>query len=91
MIIKYHLSKIRKIKKLSLIQLSAKSNVSKSCISEIEREKKKPLFETICKLAAALDVPLSEMYSCEEEFADKDQYNKTGDFRNEQKTRTPKA
>ena len=66
MIIKYHLAK-----QLSLIRLSEKSNISKSCINEIERGKKKSLFEMICKPAAALDVPLSEMYSCEEEFVDK--------------------
>ena len=58
MIIKYHLAKIRKTKKLSLSELSERSNVSKSCINEIERGKKKPLFETVCRLAAALEVPI---------------------------------
>lgn len=84
MIIKYHLAKIRKTKKLSLSELSERSNVSKSCINEIERGKKKPLFETVCRLAAALEVPLSDMYTCEDDVAPKQIY-KERDVHNEQK------
>jgi len=61
-----YLEKVRLAKKLSLSELERMSGVSKSHISNIENGSKYPTIPTMCKLAIALNVPCSELFSCED-------------------------
>lgn len=61
-IVKYKIKELRLKKGLSLEQLSKLCGLSKSTIQEIEVYKTKPKFESILKIAKALEVPLEELY-----------------------------
>lgn len=61
-IVKYKIKKLRLEKGLSLEMLSKLCGLSKSTIHEIEIYKTKPKFESILKIAKALEVPLEEIY-----------------------------
>lgn len=52
---------IRKKQNLSLEELSARSGVSKSMLSQIEREEANPTFATLWNLTRALDLEFSEL------------------------------
>jgi XRE family transcriptional regulator, regulator of sulfur utilization len=56
---------LRKIKKMSLDELSKRSGVSKSMLSQIEQEKTNPTVVTVWKIARALDVSVEEILSAE--------------------------
>ena len=56
------LSLLRKRKKLTLDDLSAKSGVSKSILSQIERDLSNPTVTTISRIAEALDEKLSDFF-----------------------------
>ena len=64
---KIYIEKVRLEKGLSLSELARKSGVSKSHISNIESELKYPTLPTLCKIANALGVPASELFSCDNE------------------------
>ena len=53
---------LRKERKLSLEQLSAKSNIALATLSRIENGKGSGTFRTHQKIAEALDLPITEMY-----------------------------
>lgn len=55
------LKKIRKAKKISQDQLAARSGISQSGISAIEKGKRIPTIETIEMLAKGLRVPVSDL------------------------------
>ena len=57
------LSSLRKRKKMTLDDLSAKSGVSKSILSQIERDLSNPTVTTISRIAEALDEKLSDFFS----------------------------
>ncbi|MDR1754787.1 MAG: helix-turn-helix transcriptional regulator [Eubacterium sp.] len=57
--------KIRLEKGISLSELAEKSGVSVSHIHNIESGFKNPTIKVLCKLAKALDVPCSELFSCD--------------------------
>ncbi|MEW6229017.1 MAG: helix-turn-helix transcriptional regulator [Bacillota bacterium] len=52
---------LRKERGLTLVQLAAKAKLSYSYLSEIERGTKNPSFETLTRLADALDLPRTEL------------------------------
>ena len=56
------LSLLRKRKNMTLDELSAKSGVSKSILSQIERDLSNPTVTTISRIAAALDEKLSDIF-----------------------------
>ncbi len=56
-----HLQQIRKEKKLTLEQLSQKSGVSRSMLSQIERGQANPTFGTLWNLSRALGLDMSEL------------------------------
>ena len=56
-----HLQQIRKDKKLTLEQLSQKSGVSRSMLSQIERGQANPTFGTLWNLSRALGLDMSEL------------------------------
>ena len=56
-----HLQQIRKEKKLTLEQLSKKSGVSRSMLSQIERGQANPTFGTLWNLSKALGLDMSEL------------------------------
>jgi len=56
------LSLLRKRKSMTLDELSAKSGVSKSILSQIERDLSNPTVTTISRIAEALDEKLSDFF-----------------------------
>ena len=63
--LKFHLAKIRHGKSLTAKQLSAKSSVHLRTIEFIESGKANPSIKTLCKLADALEVPVTELFTYE--------------------------
>ena len=64
---KIYLQRIRKEKKLSTEQLAKKSGVARSYIQKIEADCSSPSIAVMCRLAKALQVPIYDLFSCEEE------------------------
>lgn len=64
--LKIFVEKVRLEKGLSLNELSKRSGVAVSHIHGIESGEKIPTITVLCKLARALKVPCSDLYSCEE-------------------------
>lgn len=68
---KIYLQAIRKEKKMSIEQLSEQlseqSGVAKSYIQKIEADCSSPSIAVMCRLAKALQVPIYDLFSCEEE------------------------
>ena len=57
--------RLRIIKNLSIRQLSDLSGVSKSQISDLEnRQLKNTTLDTICRLAIALEVEVTDLFGC---------------------------
>jgi transcriptional regulator with XRE-family HTH domain len=52
----------RKVKRLSLEELAARSGVSSGLLSQIERGFGNPSFVTLTKIAVALDIPMTAFY-----------------------------
>lgn len=61
---KIHLKEIRTKKGLTLRQLETLSGVSKAEISYIENDERDPTITTLCMLAKALQVPITDLFSC---------------------------
>lgn len=59
----FHIKEIRIKKKLSLRKLAELSEVSKSHIADIEKYKKMPSILVLCKLAAALEVDINDLFT----------------------------
>lgn len=59
--------KLRKEKKLSLEELSKKCGVSRSMLSQIEREEKNPTIQVACQIAEGLNTTLSRLLGEQEE------------------------
>ncbi len=57
------LSSLRKRMKMTLDELASKSGVSKSILSEIERDMSNPTVATVSRIAKALDQNLSDFFS----------------------------
>ena len=57
------LSSLRKRKRMTLDELSSKSGVSKSILSQIERDLSNPTVSTISRIAKALEENLSDFFS----------------------------
>ncbi len=60
--VKILLGQVRYDKHITLKKLAVLSGVSKSAISEIENEKKNPTINTLCALARALQVPITDLF-----------------------------
>ena len=60
--IEYVLRDIRKSKNMTLRELSRKTGISRSYLSEIERNEKKPSFNYMIIISKALNVQLEELY-----------------------------
>lgn len=59
------LKTIREQKGLSLRQLEDLSGVSKTQLNDIENEKCNPELNTMCKIAKALQIEVTELFSCD--------------------------
>lgn len=59
--------KLRKEKKLSLEELSKRCGVSRSMLSQIEREEKNPTIQVACQIAEGLNTTLSRLLGEQEE------------------------
>lgn len=62
---KLNLYEIRRQRGISQLELSKRSGVSYGYISELENGIKSPTIDTICKLAKALEVDPSELFTCD--------------------------
>ena len=62
LMIELRIKEIRLKRSMSQEELSKLSSVSASYISELESNSKMPTILTLCKLADALDVDVSELY-----------------------------
>ena len=60
--IELFIRKIRIEKNMTQEELSRKSGISESYISELENNLKMPIILTLCRLAEALEVDISELY-----------------------------
>lgn len=56
-----NITNIRKQKSISMDELSKRSGVSKSMLSQIEQGKTNPTVITVWKIARSLDIPVSEL------------------------------
>jgi transcriptional regulator with XRE-family HTH domain len=56
---------IRERKNLTLAQLEKLSGVSKSQINYIENGDSIPTISVLCRLAKALQVPITDLFSCD--------------------------
>jgi transcriptional regulator with XRE-family HTH domain len=63
-----NITSIRKQKNMSLDELSKRSGVSKSMLSQIEQEKTNPTVITVWKIARSLDMPISELMESNDDF-----------------------
>ncbi len=59
------LRRLRQAHKLSLDELAAASGVSKSVLSQAERNRNNPTLATLWRIASALDIPLPELLRAE--------------------------
>ena len=62
---KIYVEKYRLEKGLSLSELARKSAIAKSHLSYIENGETSPTIDTLCKISKALNVPCSDLFSCE--------------------------
>ena len=56
-----NLKKLRKISKLSQMQLARKAGISQCHLSQIERGAKQPTLPILTRLAAALEITVAEL------------------------------
>jgi len=61
----YRVYEIRRIKNMTLRDLSIKSGISRTEINNIENNLKDPTIRTLCLLSLALDVSLQDLFSIE--------------------------
>lgn len=52
---------LRKVRKLTLLNLASATDISKSALSDYETGKSKPGLDTLLKLSIYFDVPLDEL------------------------------
>lgn len=63
---KIYVEKYRLEQGLTLTELSKRSGVAISHIHNIENGTKVPTIEVLCKLAKGLNIPCSDLFSCED-------------------------
>lgn len=73
-IVALNLTKLRRKKKLSQLQLSKRAGVSRSYISGIEAGKYDPTTNIVCKLCKALGCTPNDLIKCEVDENDRRRY-----------------
>ena len=63
---KFYIKEIRQKQRLSVRGLSKLAKVGKSTISDTENGKRVPCLITLCKIARALNVDVTELFEMEE-------------------------
>lgn len=63
---------IRRAKDITIVELANKAQVSKSLISQIEREEVLPSLTTLSKIAGSLGVPITEFFEVDQTNFDED-------------------
>ncbi|MCI8396302.1 MAG: helix-turn-helix transcriptional regulator [Clostridia bacterium] len=61
--IKMRIREVRESKGISLSRLSEMTHISKSHLSNVEREEKEPSFSIMVRIALALKVQIEELYN----------------------------
>lgn len=60
--IHFLIKQIRKEKNITLVELSKRTGISQSHLSDIENEKKQPSFTIMWKISKVLNVHLEDLY-----------------------------
>lgn len=60
-----HIRELRVQQHMSQEELSFKAGISPAHLGQIERALKNPTIDTIAKIAAALDIPISDLFTME--------------------------
>lgn len=60
--IKFYVDQVRIKKGLSIRALAARANIAKSYLQRIEAGEASPSLEVMCRLAKALDVPITDLF-----------------------------
>lgn len=63
--LKLYVDKVRIEKGVSIRELAARAKISKSHVQRIEAGETVPTLEVMCRIAWALDVPITELFSYE--------------------------
>lgn len=63
--LKLYVDKVRIEKGMSIRELAVRADISKSHVQRIEAGETRPTLEVMCRIAAALDVPITELFSYE--------------------------
>ena len=63
--LKLYVDKVRIKKGMSIRDLAARARISKSHVQRIEAGETMPSLEVMCRIAKALDVPITELFSFE--------------------------
>lgn len=63
--LKLYVDKVRIEKGVSIRELAARAKISKSHVQRIEAGETMPSLEVMCRIARALDVPITELFSYE--------------------------
>lgn len=64
---KIYIRQYRKLKNMTLEELSRASQISTTHISDIENGKNCPTLITLCKIAKALNVSAKDLFDCDDE------------------------
>jgi len=75
-----NLKRIRKERGLSQMTLSGKCDTTSNYIGQIEMGRRIPSFDKIEKIAAALEIPSYELFTCETREKQKEQKPKTYEY-----------
>lgn len=63
--LKLYVDKVRIEKGVSIRELAARAKISKSHVQRIEAGETIPTLEVMCRIARALDVPITDLFSYE--------------------------
>lgn len=64
--LKLYVDRIRIEKRMSIRELAARANISKSHVQRIEAGEVSPSLEVMCRIAKALSVPITDLFSYED-------------------------
>lgn len=64
-VLKLYVDKVRIEKGVSIRELAARAGISKSHVQRIEAGESVPSLEVICRIAKALNVPVTDLFSFE--------------------------
>lgn len=64
--LRLYVDRVRIEKRMSIRELAARANISKSHVQRIEAGEVSPSLEVMCRIARALNVPITDLFCYEE-------------------------